>query len=78
MDGGIDSGGSRNRWDSIVYEGTVFLLRNVNVKVLEKEDRSKFKIEIITEQIIDRSALRAEKAKLLKRITEIDKLLDEY
>lgn len=78
LDGGIDSGGSRNRWDSIVYEGTVFLLRNVNVKVLEKEDRSKFEIEIITEQIIDRSALRAEKAKLLKRITEIDKLLDGH
>lgn len=61
-----------------MYEGTVFLLRNVNVKVLEKEDQSKFEIEIITEQMIDRSALRAEKAKLLKRITEIDKLLDEH
>lgn len=78
LDGEIDSGGSRNRWDSVVYEGAVFLLRNVNVKVLEKEDQSKFEIEIITEQMIDRSALRAEKAKLLKRIAEINKLLDEH
>lgn len=78
LEGEIDSGGSRNRWDSVVYEGAVFLLRNVNTKVLEKEDKSKFDVEAVTEQVIDKSALKAEKEKLLKRIAEIDKLLDEH
>ncbi len=78
LDGGIDSGGSRNRWDSVVYEGAVFLLRNVNTKVFEKEDKTKFEIEVVAEQIIDKPALRAEKEKLLKRIAEINKLLDEH
>ena len=69
------SGGSRNNWDSIVEEGSVIILSNVNKHVYE---RSKPEYDITVEVLdtkANRQQLIEEKMRLLKRIKEIDKQL---
>lgn len=75
--GGATSGGSRNNWDSIVKEGSVAILSNVNKNVYEKtEIEYDVTIEVL-ETKANKQQLSEEKERLLKRISEIDKLLQE-
>ena len=69
--GAPKSGGSRNNWDTIIPDGSVAEIRNVPVTALNNS----FDYEIVEEKKIDREALEAEKAKLLKRLAEIEALL---
>ena len=72
------SGGSRNRWASIVEKGSVAVLTNVNKNVYEKtESPYDITVEIVGENRVDRNKLLGEKERLLKRLAEIDKLLAE-
>ena len=76
--GSIESGGSVKNWTSRVTEGSVFTLYNVNKNIYEK-DLNRVKewanVEII-EKTNNREKLLEEKEKLLKRIAEIDVLLE--
>lgn len=75
--GGPFSGGSRANWRSIVEEGSVAILRNVPVAMLDKAELPEgVTMEIIQDSGIDRGALMAEKEKLLARLAEIEKLLN--
>lgn len=71
VQGAPTSGGSRNRWDTIIPEGCVAEIRNVPTAALNDD----YNYEIVEEKAIDREALEAEKAKLLKRLAEIEELL---
>lgn len=77
--GGATSGGSAHNWQSIVKEDSVVTLSNVNINVYEREKDSYD--EYITVEVIDQKIncikLLEEKERLLKRIAEIDKLLEQ-
>ena len=79
LEGEPTSGGSRANWKSIVPEGCVILLRHVPKAVWEQDKDS----EYYTAELVDegkeakRKELEEEKARLLARIAEIDKLLAE-
>ena len=64
-------------WETIGYVGTVFILRDVPKKALEDEKNNSDYTCSILEKTIDREALQAEKEKLMRRLSEIDKLLGE-
>lgn len=75
--GEATSGGSRNSWDSVVSAGSVIILSNVNKTVYEKtEVPYNIKIEIV-ESKVNRQQLLDEKERLLKRLAEIENLLQE-
>lgn len=78
ISGGVTSGGSVKNWTSVVRENSVFILRNVNQNLYERErgldERRGIKSEIVGSKI-DREKLIAEKERLLERIREIDQLL---
>lgn len=73
------SGGSAKNWLSIVKEESVVILTNVNKNIYEKECSDLKEKYNITVEIIDtgvnKQQLIEEKERLLKRITEIDKIL---
>lgn len=79
VSGKIESGGSRVYWESQVEEGTIFSLSKVNKNVFDKEKNNPpYKIEIldVEDEVERKSELIAEKEKLLSRISEIDKILE--
>jgi hypothetical protein len=79
VSGKIESGGSRVYWESQVEEGTIFSLSKVNKNVFDKEKNNPpYKIEIldVKDEVERKSELIAEKEKLLSRISEIDKILE--
>ena len=55
----------------MIDEGSVVEIRNVPIAALNDS----YEYEIVEEKKIDRSALEEEKAKLLKRLAEIEALL---
>lgn len=66
-------------WYSIVDKGCVVLLKNVSAVLWEKfceVPHYGIKAELVCESI-DRDALEKEKAELLARLAEIDRLLGE-
>lgn len=77
ISGGATSGGSRKHWDSVVEEGSVAILSNVNKNVYE---RTKLDEDITVELIedkVDRMKLQGEKERSLKRVADIDRILQE-
>lgn len=77
ISGGASSGGSRKNWASIVDEGSVAVLSNVNKSVYDKtEPKYDITVEVL-ESKVNKQQLLEEKERLLKRIAEIDKLLQE-
>lgn len=76
----FQSGGSRKNWKTIIKKDTVFEVRDVPKLAVENEDSYDYKnycsVEIV-ENTIDRSALIVEREKLLARIAEIDKVLED-
>lgn len=75
--GKIDSGGSVKYWETKVYSGSEFIVKNIPKARFDKEkDKYKYIINVsLLEKKIDKTALLAEKEKLEKRIEEIDNLL---
>lgn len=81
VDGSIGSGGSRANWDTCVYKGAKFIVKNIPKARFEKE-KSDYqdeygidaKITIVSEKI-DKKALLEEKARLEKRLAEIEETL---
>lgn len=73
--GSPESGGSMKNWASVVPQGAIVILHNVPESMLSEELPDGVTMEIM-DTGIDRDALTAEKARLLARIAEIDKLLE--
>ena len=72
------SGGSAKNWESVVSEDSEILLHNVNKNLYEEyleNPQEEYEIEVVTDSI-DSAALKQEKELLLKRIKEIDHLLN--
>lgn len=72
------SGGSAKNWESVVSEDSEILLHNVNKNLYEEyleNPQEEYEIEVVTDSI-DSAALKQEKERLLKRIKEIDHLLN--
>ncbi len=79
ISGGATSGGSVKNWNSVVKKGSVAILSNVNKAVYEKS-KNDYNDDIIIEVLETKSSkqqLLEEKERLLKRIAEINKLLQE-
>ena len=79
LEGEPTSGGSMKNWESVVPAGAVVLLRHVPLSVWEQgKDSEYYLAEIVDEgKDVKRKELEEEKARLLARIAEIDKLLAE-
>ena len=79
LEGEPTSGGSMKNWESVVPAGAVVLLRHVPLSVWEQDKDSEYYLaEIVDEgKDVKRKELEEEKARLLARIAEIDKLLAE-
>ena len=79
LEGEPTSGGSMKNWKSVVPAGCVVLLRHVPRAVWEQDkDSEYYTAEIVDEgKDVKRKELEEEKARLLARIAEIDKLLAE-
>lgn len=75
ISGTITSGGSMKYWTTVIREGAVFKVRNVPRAALEKDTGLDVDIEVLETPGLDRAALEEEKAKLLSRLEEIEKLL---
>ena len=76
LDGKINSGGSMKNWETYIYEGSVFIMRNVPDSAALADDD--WDVEVVQdEQRPDIEALKAEKEKLLKRLAQIEKWLAE-
>ena len=76
--GSAYSGGSAKNWESVVSEDSEILLHNVNKNLYEEyleNPQEEYEIEVVTDSI-DSAALKQEKELLLKRIKEIDHLLN--
>lgn len=77
ISGGATSGGSVKNWRSVVKDGSVAILSNVNKSVYEKTEIGYDVTVEILETKVNKQQLLEEKERLLKRIAEIDKLLQE-
>lgn len=79
LTGGFESsGGSKNNPRIESIEGTILQVRNVPLVLAKKEKEDCPEgIEIVTEAIVDKGTLQAEKAKLLARLAEIEALLSQ-
>lgn len=77
VSGHIGSGGSRANWDTTVADGTIVRIRNLTRAALELDTDYDITILDVREESINREALADERARLLARIAEIDKLLAE-
>lgn len=76
--GSAYSGGSSKNWESVVSEDSEILLHNVNKNLYEEyleNPQEEYEIEVVTDSI-DSAALKQEKERLLKRIKEIDHVLN--
>lgn len=76
--GSAYSGGSAKNWESVVSEDSEILLHNVNKNLYEEyleNPQEEYEIEVVTDSI-DSAALKQEKERLLKRIKEIDHVLN--
>lgn len=73
--GGVTSGGGARNWQSVVREGSVAILSNVSKSLYDKAVLPDGVTVEIMDSKIDREALLAEKARLLKRLAEIETLL---
>lgn len=76
--GSACSGGSAKNWESVVSEDSEILLHNVNKNLYEEyleNPQEEYEIEVVTDSI-DSAALKQEKELLLKRIKEIDHVLN--
>ena len=65
-------------WESVVNEDSEILLHNVNKNLYEEyleNPQEEYEIEVVTDSI-DSAALKQEKERLLKRIKEIDHVLN--
>lgn len=84
IEGDINSGGSVKNWETRVYAGAKFIVKNVPKARFEKE-KSEYqdeygintKITVVSKKI-DKNALFEEKAKLEKRLAEIKELIEMY
>ncbi len=75
VSGGATSGGSVKNWYSIVKEGSVVILSNVNKLVYEKsETEYNITVELLKTKV-NKQGLLEEKERLLKRIAEIENIL---
>lgn len=73
------SGGSRKNWKTIIRQGTIFEVRDVPQQAIDNEgtyelDNGYYTLEYV-DSAVDHDALKAERAKLVARIAEIDELL---
>lgn len=78
ISGEIRSGGSVKNWRSVVTEGSVFVLTNVNKRVYESftnDENFDITVELL-ENKISKSKLLEKKENLLKRIAEINEILN--
>lgn len=76
--GSAYSDGSAKNWESVVSEDSEILLHNVNKNLYEEyleNPQEEYEIEVVTDNI-DSAALKQEKELLLKRIKEIDHVLN--
>ena len=73
--GEFTSGGSRNKWKTMVEEGTVIIIRDVCKTLVDAWDNEDITVEIIGEAAKDKKELLKEKELLLNRLKEIDRLL---
>ena len=73
------SGGSVKNWETIIYAGSVFLIRDVPRSFVVANQQSLVDqghtIEIEEQVVVDREQLTAERERLATRIAEIDRLL---
>lgn len=80
--GSPKSGGSTKHWMTTIPEGCVVLIHNVSKPIYDKRigsilEDGGVKVEVLNKSPVSRiDALKAEKARLLKRLDEIDKLLE--
>ena len=75
VQGRPESGGSVKNWRSIVPAGCVVVLHNVPQAALQMELPDGVTAEVMQPATIDRTALEAERERLLARLAEIDQLL---
>ena len=84
LEGEIESGGSVRYWETKIDQDTVLKVRmpkalatnpDASLNTYYEMDAKKFKIEILEDQPIDKEELQVEKAKLLARLAEIERLL---
>ena len=75
ISGEIHSGGSTQYWETIVCDGAEFILQNMPVAWLQQTSDD-WIIEPYGEKKVDIDALKIEKENLLKRLSEIDMLLN--
>lgn len=73
--GGARSGGSAKYWKSIVEEGSVVILSNVNKNLYERSIVDYDVTIKVLEEKIDKKQLLSEKERLLRRIEKIDNML---
>ena len=72
------SGGSVKNWKTVIPEGAVFVVHGVPEEIAKKfisEEHSDIKAEIFYNKI-DKRALESEREQLLRRISEIDLILN--
>ena len=81
LDGGFTSGGSRANWETKVKEGTVIRVKDFPEWALDGNlkaniDIDDIEIKKVSESKFDREKLLEEKENLLKRLAEIEELLE--
>ena len=83
-EGGFQSGGSAKHWVTCAEKGTVIVLRDVALPLVEQMQYDDVVVEIInrdvrqpTPQNLDKATLIAEKAELLARLVEINAVLGD-
>lgn len=81
VEGSINSGGSVKNWDSRVFKGAKFIVKNIPKARFDKEKNEyqdvfglEVKITLISEKI-DKDALIEEKEQLERRLSEIENLI---
>lgn len=74
--GGFSSGGSVKNWITAVQDGTVFIMRDVPKSLVDTHDNKAFIVEVIAKQSVSKENLNAEKELLIKRLAEIENLLN--
>lgn len=75
LEGEPDSGGSAKNWRTVIPAGAVVVLKNVPESKAKEEMPNGVIAEIIEESGPDKAALLEEKARLEKRLAEINEIL---
>lgn len=76
ISGEIHSGGTTNLWETVVCDGAEFILRDMPVAWLQQTDDD-WIVEPYGEKTVDIDAYKIEKESLLKRLSEIDAVLNQ-